>query len=878
MAQLAPQHEVVLDFENQTLIELLSEDGLVIMARGLGLDRLFLKFLKLYCDPHNLVLVLNASSLESFLTEELCREGVEYPLKCITNEYSAKEREGLYLQGGVVCITSRILVVDFLRGQCPIDKVTGILVFNGHRVKDSSTEAFILRLYREKNKAGFIKSFSDAPEPFTNGFCQLERVMRNLFLRHVYLWPRFHATVSASLSRHKPDVVELRQAMTPHMVAIQMAVLDIMKACVSELKRSQPSLDTEEVTVENCMNKSFNQIIKLQLDPIWNQLGGKTKQLVFDLRTLRTLLHFLTQYDCVTFYNYLETIRSSTDTYAFSGHSSWLFMDSADTLFVKSRERVYGRFKLGKQSVSKDKTSKDDGGGGLEESPKWHLLSMVLEEIRKETRTNEKLEGSSKVLVVANDERTCYQLRQYLCEGGQRLLEKQLSRLNLTVDTTTSKNLKRSLPSQVGGASKKRKTDTVEEQDGDDEGVETGVICQPFLEEEELEMVFSDDDDGRMEAASSHFGLPSGPVIVLHPLSSANDNPYHMGTVLREMVPQFIVMYDADIQFVRQVEVFKACRPGLPLRVYFLLYDSSVEEQRYLTGLRKEKEAFEQLIKDRASMVVPVDREGRVGDNTLLTRELSASQEVSSRKAGGRGQEVGPQSVLVDIREFRSSLPFLIHRRGIDIVPLTLEVGDYILSPDMCVERKSVSDLIGSLNSGRLYNQAVAMTRHYKRPLLLIEFDESRSFSLQKSGSIKGEISSQSVASKLALLTLHFPTLRILWCPTPNATAELLEQLKVGQGQPDVEVALSMGQDSLDKVEGDKYNPLVKDFLLKLPGINSKNYRRIMNKIGDLQELVSLSEGQLDRLLDNDANAKLLWSFLHTQSKVTTTTRGKKRT
>ncbi len=33
MAQLAPQPEVVLDFENQTLIELLSEDGLVIMAR-----------------------------------------------------------------------------------------------------------------------------------------------------------------------------------------------------------------------------------------------------------------------------------------------------------------------------------------------------------------------------------------------------------------------------------------------------------------------------------------------------------------------------------------------------------------------------------------------------------------------------------------------------------------------------------------------------------------------------------------------------------------------------------------------------------------------------------------------------------------------------
>ncbi len=47
-------------------------------------------------------------------------------------------------------------------------------------------------------------------------------------------------------------------------------------------------------------------------------------------------------------------------------------------------------------------------------------------------------------------------------------------------------------------------------------------------------------------------------------------------------------------------QVFKAGRPGQALRVYFLLYDSSVEEQRYLTALRKEKEAFQQLIKDRA--------------------------------------------------------------------------------------------------------------------------------------------------------------------------------------------------------------------------------------------------------------------------------------
>ena len=63
--------------------------------------------------------------------------------------------------------------------------------------------------------------------------------------------------------------------------------------------------------------------------------------------------------------------------------------------------------------------------------------------------------------------------------------------------------------------------------------------------------------------------------------------------------------------------------------------------------------------------------------------------------------------------------------------PVFLKVGDYILSPDICVERKSISDLIGSLNNGRLYNQCVSMCRYYKRPVLLIEFDPKKPFTLQ---------------------------------------------------------------------------------------------------------------------------------------------------
>ncbi len=36
----------------------------------------------------------------------------------------------------------------------------------------------------------------------------------------------------------------------------------------------------------------------------------------------------------------------------------------------------------------------------------------------------------------------------------------------------------------------------------------------------------------------------------------------------------------------------------------------------------------------------------------------------------------------------------MLHAADIQVIPCTLQVGDYVLTPTMCVERKSLSDLI----------------------------------------------------------------------------------------------------------------------------------------------------------------------------------------
>ncbi|CAI5458348.1 unnamed protein product [Closterium sp. Yama58-4] len=182
----------------------------------------------------------------------------------------------------------------------------------------------------------------------------------------------------------------------------------------------------------------------------------------------------------------------------------------------------------------------------------------------------------------------------------------------------------------------------------------------------------------------------------------------------------------------------------------------------------------------------------------------AAANAITRRGGGRRAAERQEMRVVVDMREFNSSLPCVLHQRGIKILPVTLEVGDYILSPDICVERKSVSDLFASFASGRLHHQAETMCRYYRLPVLLIEFSSDKSFSLQSASDISDDITPSSIISKMSLLALHFPRLRIVWSRSLHATAEIFASLKTNQDEPSVDQAMRVGVPTEDGlVEGD---------------------------------------------------------------------------
>ena len=77
--------------------------------------------------------------------------------------------------------------------------------------------------------------------------------------------------------------------------------------------------------------------------------------------------------------------------------------------------------------------------------------------------------------------------------------------------------------------------------------------------------------------------------------------------------------------------------------------------------------------------------------------------------------------IVVDERERSSDIPDLLRQAGATIDFVQLKVGDYIVSPETAVERKTINDLVSSIYDGRLFVQCGDLVSHYQKPLVVIE-------------------------------------------------------------------------------------------------------------------------------------------------------------
>ncbi|KAJ5708628.1 DNA repair protein [Penicillium malachiteum] len=942
-----------LQYQQDIFTELRAEDELVILARGLGLLQLITNFLHFHdAAGNNLVLVVGADERENEWIGEALSEHNDRSksplargLRIInTEKATVPVREGIYSRGGILSVTSRILVTDLLSKLLDPEKVTGIVILHADRVIATSLEAFIVRIYRQSNKRGFLKAFSESPEPFTTGFAPLANMLRNLFLQKASLWPRFHVTVSEALEGdRKAEVIELEVPMSSKMRDIQNAVLECVELSVAELRKSNTGLDMEQWTMDSALHRNFAPAIRRQLQTIWHRVTPRTKQIVSDLEALQSILHALLTYDSVAFVKFLDTIAAANapppgaNSY---NYSPWLFLDAAHVLFQTAKSRAYE----GKFDATSSATFSAALQPVLESLPKWEVLAEILQEIEHDAylRPANADESNGTILIMCSELKTCHQLREFIDTmhtkigqvsakndededkmvedkpSGEVMMRRHLrsylnwkrslanvnKNLSGTGDEPASGSASPAQRQQARAPPNKRRrvrgggavnsaaarvphASVQTEVEQPTEVVNLLNEIQPTEIEEAQKMEIEIDDLEDMEDYYEFYDIND--LVIVHPYDGDMDE-----RILEEVRPRYIIMYEPDTAFIRRVEVYRSSHSGRNVKVYFMYYGGSVEEQRYLSAVRREKESFTKLIKEKGSMAMTLTH-----DKSAEDPQEQFLRTVNTRIAGGGrlAATASPPQVVVDIREFRSALPSLLHGNNMVVVPVQLTVGDYVLTPDICVERKSIQDLMQSFRNGRLYNQTETMFQYYKNPLLLIEFDQNKAFTFDAfatTGNIRTESgfsstgaatssSSSSIANPsnpkgaqhlLVLLTLAFPRLKIIWSSSPYQTAEIFAELKKNASEPDPLRAVQYGLDeditdlgvsgnvmSATGIEQRIFNQLPQDMLRAVPGVTPQALERLILETDNISEIANMDVEQLDPLVGQEAARRIVAFF-----------------
>jgi DNA excision repair protein ERCC-4 len=202
-----------------------------------------------------------------------------------------------------------------------------------------------------------------------------------------------------------------------------------------------------------------------------------------------------------------------------------------------------------------------------------------------------------------------------------------------------------------------------------------------------------------------------------------------------------------------------------------------------------------------------------------------------------------PVRIVVDEREKNSGIPDLLRKAGAIIDFAQIKVGDYVVSPETAVERKTVRDLISSIYDGRLFVQCSDLITHYQKPLLVVQGNiaELAEIPEDTDRDVKKLAERMPLAyDALATVAMEF-RIPIIHTPSADQTAQLLVTL--------VNKSLREGKATgplLRKIK--KENPVYiqqLSVLSSVPGVGEKLAARMLEKFRTPARALSASAAEL---------------------------------
>ncbi|MDE1858248.1 MAG: hypothetical protein KGI26_04165 [Thaumarchaeota archaeon] len=190
-----------------------------------------------------------------------------------------------------------------------------------------------------------------------------------------------------------------------------------------------------------------------------------------------------------------------------------------------------------------------------------------------------------------------------------------------------------------------------------------------------------------------------------------------------------------------------------------------------------------------------------------------------------------PARVVADERERASGVPDELSRLNVRVYFSRLPVADYVLNPEIAVERKSVRDLVSSVYDSRIFYQAAKISAAYAKPFLLVEGDSKEVESLAKN--------LKSYYGAIANVTMAYG-LRVLYTANPKETAvTIAELLAHARAKPLARMPSELPPKAKSVPQQQLY------LVSSLPGVGRRLAERLLSKYGSPRRVMSLTAGEL---------------------------------
>jgi Fanconi anemia group M protein len=282
-----------------------------------------------------------------------------------------------------------------------------------------------------------------------------------------------------------------------------------------------------------------------------------------------------------------------------------------------------------------------------------------------------------------------------------------------------------------------------------------------------------------------------------------------------------VVFYEPVPSEIRTIQRKGRTARQMAGKVIILIAKGTPDEAYYWSSRQKERRMHSELEILRTALRKKLQDPAAVYQ-TALHQENQKKLDEYSKKTNVK--------IIVDHRESRSPVMRFLSQKDIIVEPQQLDVGDYIISSRIGVERKTVDDFLSSLIEGKLFVQMKNLRTTYSRPLLLVEGDGLLTKRNISHNAIFGSFVSIIVDFGIPIITTH----------TPQETADFLAVM-AHREQKEGDKAIAIRGEKTAKTISEHQQFLVEG----LPNISAVLAQRLLQHFGSIRSLANASEDDL---------------------------------